>query len=64
MDENCYCDSIFIPPATMEFKGLEYTLICKRKLKEAAEALKKDMDEKGRNCIITTEGGEYYVWWN
>jgi hypothetical protein len=64
MDENQYCDSKFIAPDKRAFKGLEYSLVCRRTVKSAAEAIKKDMEERGKNCIITAEGGEFYVWWN
>lgn len=64
MDENCYYDAIFIAPDTRKFKDIEYVLLCKRTIKSQAEAIKKDMEERGKNCIITAEGGEFYVWWS
>jgi hypothetical protein len=63
MDENQYCDSVFIAPPTRMIKGFEYRQLCKRDNKKIAEALRDDMLERGKKAIMTEECGEFVVWW-
>jgi len=63
MDENQYCDSVFIAPPTRMIKGKEYRLLCKRDDKRKVDEIKEDMEGRGKKVVIIEECGEFSVWW-
>lgn len=63
MDENCNLEVVFGNSVERIVKGIVYSVYCKRKLKQMADAIKDDLIQQGKSSMVTNENGEFVVWW-